>query len=292
MRGHEAPVRGHEAYNRNFRGRRLTMLTARTAQADVAKTQGWPTIQHRSHAHRFSADLVIAAVGDSTLRDIWSSLVTATGRSTRSKATITGERHNRMTAYLRLPNRMTVAFVFQYIPGVQTDTRHLPPPRCRTPWWTNSSWSRALQAQSAIEWAVPGAPAKSLLIYGGIQQSLPSGRAMRELALGVGSCLPEATLVVKSVHPALVEKDPASGRDSIVGTRTAALRKAELLDAEVAFELTGTRALWWDISSVVQHVGSSAIVGSPMCRCHYNVSINNQLAELALKSSWWPASLK
>lgn len=236
-------------------------------------------------------DLVIAAVGDSTLRDIWLRLVTRMNQKTRSNATkVRGQAHNMMTADIHLPNRRRVSFVFQYIPGVQSDTKELPPPRCRSRWWKSSSWSRAKQAQSAIEWVLPlgAARPKSLLLYGGIQQSLPSGRAVRELALGVSSCLPEVQLVVKSVHPALVVMDPASGKSSSFATRTAALHEAEILDAKVASALKGSRAIWWNISSVLQHVGARDIVGSPICGCHYNDKINERLAQLALGKSWWP----
>ena len=244
--------------------------------------------------------MLVAAVGDSTLRDIWTMLITILGesRNLTRRPVITGHRHRYLNATLppSSARQPRIDFAFQYIPGVQAATLPLPEPVCPTKWWKASSWSRAVQAQSAIERLVGEQHEQqqrwqhTLLLYGGIQQSLPSGRSIGELARGMASCFPGVKLVVKSAHPAVTVMSPSNSSHSWpLPGRAAALRHALRLDSEVSPALEGTAAAWWDVSPILRAASKSLIVGSPLCMCHYVNSVNRELARSVLASEWWRA---
>jgi len=94
---------------------------------------------------------------------------------------------------------------------------------------------------------------------------------------------------VKSVHPALVVKDPTSGILTRLPDHAAAVRAAEQLDSEVSRNLRGLSAVWWDISAMLMHVNESLIIGAIGCQCHYGDQINRKLADTVLGSEWWRA---
>ena len=128
-----------------------------------------------------------------------------------------------------------------------------------------------------------------LLLYGGIQPSLPSGSSVGKLVRGISSCFPRVTVAVKSVHPALVVMDPTSGILTRLPDHAAAVRAAERLDSAVSRNLRGLSAVWWDISAMLGHVNESLIIGSVSCQCHYGDQINRKLVDTVLGSEWWRA---